>query len=173
MGTVYKDVWQMVINGLHAATPSLEPAAAGCHESFVSSLVQKVTYIRQMDLLDTQIYGLIGDDAFERLVAAFYKRVPADDILGQMYHGRDMAGAQWRLREFLGGRFGGPGRYVEQRGHPPLRMRHHPFKIDQQARDRWILLMSAALQEAQLPKNVEETLLRFFQESATFMINQS
>ena len=33
-----------------------------------------------MDLLDTQVYERIGEDGFARLVAAFYRRVAADDI---------------------------------------------------------------------------------------------
>ena len=90
-----------------------------------------------MDLLDTQLYGLIGDDGFHRLTAAFFRRVPHDDLLAPMYQ-HDLAGAEWRLREFLVGRFGGPTRYIDQRGHPRLRMRHAPFKINTAARDRWI-----------------------------------
>jgi len=42
-----------------------------------------------MDLLDTQIYALIGEEGFARLVAAFYRRVPGDEILGPLYRGRD------------------------------------------------------------------------------------
>src|SRR5438067_13306209 len=114
-----------------------------------------------MDLLDTQVYGLIGDEGFCRLVAAFYRRVPDDDVLGPMYHRRDLAAAEWRLREFLVGRFGGPNRYIEARGHPRLGMRHGPFHIDQAARDRWISLMSAALDEAQLHPDADAMLRRF------------
>jgi hemoglobin len=88
-----------------------------------------------------------------------------------MYAGRDLVAAEWRLREFLIGRFGGPMRYVEKRGHPRLRMRHNPFVIDQIARDRWIELMSAALAEAALPPEAERALRRFFEDSATFMVN--
>ena len=124
-----------------------------------------------MDLLDTQVYGLIGNDGFTRLVAAFYKRIPADDVLGPMYEGRDLTAAEWRLREFLVGRFGGPMRYVEKRGHPRLRMRHGPFKIDQAARDRWVSLMEAALAETHLPPDAERMLRQFFHDSATFLIN--
>ena len=47
-----------------------------------------------------------------------------------MYPADDLAGAEQRLRDFLIGRFGGPPRYIEQRGHPRLRMRHMPFAID-------------------------------------------
>ena len=125
-----------------------------------------------MDLLDTKVYGLIGDEGFARLVAAFYRRVPGDDVLGPMYEGRDLADAEWRLREFLVGRFGGPQRYVERRGHPRLRMRHHPFAITRAARDRWISLMTEALAEAKLPPEAEPPLRQFFDDAATFLINR-
>ena len=124
-----------------------------------------------MDLLDTQVYGRIGDDGFRRLVAAFYRRVPTDDILSPMYPNHDFAGAEERLRAFLIQRFGGPETYSQQRGHPRLRMRHAPFKIDQRGRDRWIELMEAALEEAELPSDVIPPLRKFFHEAATFMIN--
>jgi len=97
------------------------------------------------------IYGQIGEDGFARLVTAFYRQVPADDILGPMYPADDLAGAEERLRDFLVGRFGGPPRYIESRGHPRLRMRHMPFKLDQQARDRWVQLMDKALDDVALP----------------------
>lgn len=126
-----------------------------------------------MDLLDTQLYGLIGDDGFSRLVAAFYRRVATDDILGPLYEKHDLTGAQWRLREFLVGRFGGPPRYLEQRGHPRLRMRHAKFAIDQAARDRWISLMEQAMAEVQLPDEAERLLRPFFADAATFLINQA
>ena len=124
-----------------------------------------------MDLLDTQVYGLIGEEGFNRLVAAFYRRVATDDILRPMYPPHDLAGAEERLRDFLVGRFGGPMRYVERRGHPRLRMRHHPFKIDRAARDRWVSLMEQALAETALPPEPTRMLRQFFDESATFMIN--
>lgn len=123
-------------------------------------------------LEEQEIYAAIGDDGFTRLVAAFYRQVPADDILGPMYPPDDLPGAEWRLREFLIGRFGGPLRYVEQRGHPRLRMRHAPFAIDRPARDRWMQLMNRALEEAALPAEVTTLLRAFFASTATFMINR-
>ena len=99
-------------------------------------------------MTEGEIYAQIGEEGFQRLVAAFYAQVPADDILGAMYPADDLAGAEERLKDFLVGRFGGPPRYIEQRGHPRLRMRHMPFKLDQRARDRWIQLMDRALDEA-------------------------
>ena len=126
-----------------------------------------------MDLLDTRVYELIGEEGFRRLVAAFYARVRGDDILSPLYPEQDLAGAEERLRDFLIGRFGGPMRYVERRGHPRLRMRHGRFRIDRAARDRWVSLMEAALDEAQLPPEATALLRQFFHGSATFLINHS
>ena len=126
-----------------------------------------------MDLLDTRVYELIGDDGFRRLVALFYARVRGDDILSPMYPVHDFAGAEERLRDFLVGRFGGPMRYVETRGHPRLRMRHGRFRINQAARDRWVSLMEAALAEADLPPDATALLRQFFHDSATFLINHT
>src|SRR6186713_908368 len=118
------------------------------------------------------IYGQIGEEGFARLVAAFYSQVPGDDILGPMYPVDDMVGAEERLRDFLVGRFGGPQRYIESRGHPRLRQRHAPFVIDQTARDRWIALMTRALDEIRLPVESDAVLRRFFEDTATFMMNR-
>ena len=126
-----------------------------------------------MDLLDTQVYSVIGDEGFTRLVAAFYRRVPADDVLGPMYPKQDLAGAEQRLRDFLVQRFGGPDHYSQRRGHPRLRMRHAPFEITQAARDRWIELMEAALDEVALPDEALPAVRRFFHDAATFMINRA
>jgi hemoglobin len=123
-----------------------------------------------MDLLDSKVYSIIGDEGFARLCAAFFRRVPADPILGPMYE-HDLVGAEWRLREFLVGRFGGPARYIEKRGHPRLRMRHAPFKINTPARNRWVETMGEALAEAKLPAEADAALRRFFGDAATFMIN--
>jgi hemoglobin len=121
---------------------------------------------------DAQIFETIGEEGFERLVAAFYRQVPGDDILGPMYPADDLEGAERRLRDFLVGRFGGPPRYLEQRGHPRLRMRHAPFVIDAAARDRWVNLMLRAMDEVQLPREVDLALRPFFEGVATMMINR-
>ncbi len=121
---------------------------------------------------EAEIYPRIGEDGFTRLVAAFYRQVPDDDILGPMYPADDMAGAEGRLRDFLVGRFGGPQRYMEQRGHPRLRMRHMPFAIDAAAGARWLHLMDNALREASLPGDVDESLREFFIAVAAMMHNR-
>ena len=121
---------------------------------------------------DHEIFAAVGEDGFRRLVAAFYRQVPGDPILGPMYPADDLAGAEQRLRDFLVGRFGGPPRYVEQRGHPRLRMRHAPFAVGNAARDRWMELMSRALDDAQFPPDADALLREFFGAVATMMINR-
>ena len=119
------------------------------------------------------VYSQIGDEGFARLIAAFYRQVPQDDILGPLYPADDLAAAEQRLRDFLVYRFGGPERYIARRGHPRLRARHLPFAIDQAARDRWMQLMNNALQEAALPAEAEQILRAFFDHMSTFVINQT
>jgi len=123
-------------------------------------------------LEDQDIYPAIGEEGFTRLIAAFYKQVPGDDILGPMYPPRGLAGAEQRLRDFLIGRFGGPQRYIEQRGHPRLRMRHMPFAVDAAARERWLQLMTNALDEVQLPEDVDALLREFFAGVSAMLVNR-
>ena len=118
------------------------------------------------------MYAAIGEDGFARLIAAFYRQVPTDEILAPMYPAHDLVGAEARLRDFLVGRFGGPMRYVEQRGHPRLRARHFPFAIDRAARERWLLLMRRALDEAALPADAAAILREFFDGVSEMLINQ-
>ena len=120
-----------------------------------------------------EVYPVIGSEGFERLVAAFYRQVPGDDLLGAMYPAEDLQGAEQRLRDFLIYRFGGPPLYIEQRGHPRLRMRHAPFPIGQGARDRWVQLMHRALDESKFPDEVQQLLREFFSAMATFLMNRS
>ena len=122
---------------------------------------------------DHHIYTRIGRDRLVDLAAAFYRRVPEDSLLGQMYPADDMEGAESRLRSFLIYRFGGPQDYLQQRGHPRLRMRHAPFSVNSAARDRWIQLMDAAIVECQLPEDVAAAMRQFFTTTATFLINSA
>jgi hemoglobin len=122
---------------------------------------------------EEDVYARFGEAGFARLVRGFYRQVPADPILGPMYPPDDLDGAEMRLRDFLVGRFGGPPRYMETRGHPRLRMRHMPFAIDGAARDRWVQLMDRALDAAELPAEVTQLLREFFGATATFLRNRS
>lgn len=123
------------------------------------------------EVSEAEVYSVIGEEGFTRLVAAFYRRVPSDPVLGVMYPRHDFVGAEARLRGFLIQRFGGPDDYSQKRGHPRLRMRHAPFRVDAVAREHWLALMEQALVEVKLPEGVAQVLWSYFQSTATFMMN--
>lgn len=122
-------------------------------------------------IAEEDLYQIIGEDGFRRLVSGFYRQVAVDDIVGPMYPKHDLQGAEERLLDFLVFRFGGPMDYLEKRGHPRLRMRHAPFRIDEKARDRWVRMMDHALASAELPAPVVATLKDFFHSTASFLRN--
>ncbi|MEP9391663.1 MULTISPECIES: globin [Gordonia] len=86
-----------------------------------------------------------GAETFERLTHAFYAEVAKDDILRPMYPEADLGPAERRLRMFLEQYWGGPRTYSEERGHPRLRMRHHPYTIGPIQRDAWLRCMHIAI----------------------------
>ena len=88
-----------------------------------------------------------GMEFFERLVDAFYDGVADDEVLAPLYpEYPDFSGARHRLTLFLAQYWGGPTTYMEERGHPRLRMRHFPFHVGPLERDRWLLHMAAAVE---------------------------
>jgi hemoglobin len=119
------------------------------------------------------VYKQIGEEGFTRLIAAFYRQIPHDELLGPLYPQADLEGAEQRLRGFLAFRFGGPDYYIHQRGHPMLRARHAPFVIDQARRDRWVSLMDKAFAEADLPASAVAIIKPFLHDVATFLINRN
>lgn len=120
---------------------------------------------------EDQVVSVVGEEGIARLTAAFYRQVYEDEILGPMYPKHDREGAEERLRDFLIFRLGGSPRYIEQRGHPRLRGRHLPFRVDRAARDRWMELMGRALTEVAFPAEVERSLRGFLEQTSTFLIN--
>lgn len=112
-----------------------------------------------------------GSDTFRRLVAAFYAGVAEDDLLRPMYPEQDLGPAAERLQLFLEQYWGGPTTYSDQRGHPRLRMRHHPYKVNPEARDRWLAHMRTALDSLDLPPLAHATLWDYLERAAHAMVN--
>ena len=116
--------------------------------------------------------NLFGEEQWTELVAAFYKRIRNDELISPMYPANDWDGAEKRLRDFLIYRFGGSDRYITERGHPRLRMRHAPFEIGVAQRDRWLALMGEAMEETNVPVLIKNELSSFFEQTAEFMRNR-
>lgn len=112
-----------------------------------------------------------GSASFDRLVSRFYEGIKGDPVLFPMYPEDDLEGAIWRLSSFLQQYFGGPHTYSEQRGHPRLRMRHAPFKVNPDAKERWLTHMRAAVDELQLSPLDEAELWDYLERAAHSMVN--
>src|SRR4051812_11158118 len=112
--------------------------------------------------VDNAVYMQLGDAGFEKLVAAFYRRVSADPLLRPLYPEPDLAAAEWRLRMFLIQYFGGPTTYSAERGHPRLRMRHAPFAIGQAERDAWMTAMLGAMDDAEISEPAYSEMRTYF-----------
>lgn len=120
---------------------------------------------------EQSVYEMVGGDAtFQQLVDAFYRRVATDEVLRPMFPDDLEPGKYWQYL-FLAQFFGGPARYIEQRGHPRLRMRHAPFIIDQQGRDHWFAHMCAAIDEVGIQEPARSFMRDYFERGSTFMIN--
>jgi hemoglobin len=112
-----------------------------------------------------------GRPTFERLVRVFYEGVAEDEVLRPMYPEEDLEGAIQRLTGFLEQYWGGPGTYSEQRGHPRLRMRHLPFAVTPDARDRWLRHMRTAVDALGLAPLQEAMLWDYLERAAHAMVN--
>jgi hemoglobin len=112
-----------------------------------------------------------GSPTFDRLVARFYEGVAGDDLLRPMYPEEDLGPAAERLRLFLEQYWGGPTTYSDTRGHPRLRMRHAPFPVGPEARDRWLAHMRVAVDSLDLPPLRRAELWDYLERAAHAMVN--
>lgn len=120
----------------------------------------------------TTFYDQVGGhETFARLVHEFYVGVAADPDLRALYPEEDLAPAEERLRLFLEQYWGGPTTYSQERGHPRLRMRHHPFKVTPAQRDRWLKHMMAAVDTLQLAPADELILRDYLDRAAHSLVN--
>ena len=112
-----------------------------------------------------------GEAVFAKLAHEFYKGVAQDPVLKPMYPEEDLGPAEERLKLFLEQYWGGPSTYSDTRGHPRLRMRHMPYRINPDARDRWLGHMENAVDSLQLSALHRETLLSYLERAAYAMTN--
>lgn len=112
-----------------------------------------------------------GHDTFVRLVDRFYEGVAGDPVLRALYPEQDLGPANQRLRMFLEQYWGGPTTYSDQRGHPRLRMRHAPYRVDLDARDRWLAHMREAVNSLHLQPELETVLWDYLERAAWSMVN--
>ena len=120
----------------------------------------------------TTFYDEIGGmETIRKVVDRFYEGVATDDVLRAMYPEDDLGPAAERLTLFLAQYWGGPTTYSEQRGHPRLRMRHAPFAVTPDARDRWLRHFRDGLDSVGLSPEQDQQFWAYAVHAAQFMIN--
>ena len=117
-------------------------------------------------------YDAIGGyPTVAKIVDRFYEGVAEDEVLRPMYPEEDLGPAAERLTLFLAQYWGGPTTYSETRGHPRLRMRHAPFKVNPDARDRWLKHFKAGLEAANLSPELHAQFWDYVTHAAQSMVN--
>ena len=120
---------------------------------------------------DSTVFEQVGGmKTFEALVAAFYEGVAEDEVLRPMYPA-DLEEPRRHLALFLAQYFGGPGTYSEERGHPRLRMRHVPFTIGRDERERWLKHMLGAVDRVAIAEPARGVMVNYFNATATGLMN--
>lgn len=114
-----------------------------------------------------------GMPFFAALVDAFYAGIVTDAVLLPLYPSDDLDGARHRLTLFLAQYWGGPTTYMEERGHPKLRLRHMPFHVGPAERDHWLLHMAAAVEQVTEPGPIRDALMNYFVPAAEHLRNDT
>lgn len=112
-----------------------------------------------------------GEETIRKITEKFYEQVASDPVMTAMYPEENLGPAEERLRWFLQQYWGGPTTYSDTRGHPRLRMRHHPYEITPEARDTWLKYMRVALTEANLAPLHEATFWDYLERAAHSLVN--
>jgi hemoglobin len=113
-----------------------------------------------------------GMETIRTIVHHFYEGVAVDEALRALYPEEDLGPAEERLTLFLAQYWGGPTTYSDERGHPRLRMRHAPYAVTPDARDRWLLHFRAGLDAAALTPEQDARFWEYATMAAQSMVNQ-
>ena len=97
-----------------------------------------------------------GEDAFARLINAFYDRVEADELLSPLFPGGVSEEHRLHVIAWWCEVFGGPTRYTDELGgYERMLAKHHDLAITPEQRFRFASLMSLAADDAGLPDDPE------------------
>lgn len=117
-----------------------------------------------------------GETGVRALVDAFYDAMERHEPELAALHQRDALGrideaSRSNFASFLCYWLGGPGTYLETRGHPRLRMRHAHVPVSSAMKDAWLRSMRAALDACKVDGPVRGFLDHRFAEVADFLRN--
>ena len=125
------------------------------------------------DRHETLFEALGGEEPIRKITDRFYDfmdSLPQAASVRAM-HPQDLTTSRDKFFWFLVGWMGGPDLFVQRFGHPRLRARHLPFKIDSRARDQWMLCMTKTLEIETPDETIRTQLLAAFSGLANHMRN--
>ncbi|SES30552.1 hemoglobin [Lentzea xinjiangensis] len=114
---------------------------------------------------------LANEPLLMELADRFYSGVTDDRVLRALYPDADLTAAARHLGWFLVEFWGGPITYSKVRGYPSLRIRHIPFPITAELRDRWLGHMRTALAEVAIDEPDKAKLWQWFTAEAEVLVN--
>jgi hemoglobin len=125
----------------------------------------------------TPFEAIGGEDRVRSLVEDFYDAMSDHEPALAKLHKCDEQGrvdreSRDRFALFLIGWLGGPQHYMEQHGHPRLRMRHGRVPVDVGMRDAWVRSMQRALDKQKIEGDLRSFLDARFAEVADFLRNR-
>ncbi len=122
-------------------------------------------------------FQLLGGEAVVRsIVRDFYEVMARDEPALARLHPCDAEGrvapeSQERFALFFIGWLGGPQTYIEQHGHPRLRMRHNRVAVNVAMRDAWMRAMRAAFDKNDIKGPIRDFLDAKLADLADFLRN--
>jgi len=116
-----------------------------------------------------------GSEKLRELIDRFYDLMDLEpEFAGiRALHPPSLDGSRDKLYWFLSGWMGGPSLYIERFGHPRLRARHLPYAIASSERDQWLRCMAWAMQDVNVPEELQQRLMQSFYDTADWMRNQA
>jgi hemoglobin len=117
------------------------------------------------------LYELLGERRIKKLVDAFYERVYKDATLAPIFENTIMDEVKDKQFRFLCQFLGGPQHYSMKYGHPRMRMRHMPHRIDEKAKEAWLGCMKEAIDTLDIQQELKEALYNCFPQVAQHMVN--
>ena len=122
-------------------------------------------------MAEVTVHEYLGSEFFYELAEKFYQHVAKDPELKALYPEEDLKPAERRLALFLIQYWGGPDTYSQERGHPRLHMRHEPYPINHNMREKWLHCMMSALDEMQPIDPPYSMMKQYFEQAALAMVN--
>ncbi|RUO63181.1 group II truncated hemoglobin [Pseudidiomarina insulisalsae] len=121
----------------------------------------------------SQYQQLGGESAVRAMAERFYDIMATDPRARELLalHPQPLTAIRQKFFEFLSGWLGGPQLFTEKYGHPRLRARHLPFRVDIKMRDQWLLCMYQVLDEQVADPLLHMQLKQQFTRLAHHMIN--